>query len=64
MLTYLIPEKNVHSSSTIACICQDYGDKIEEPPAKRKKREGPVRISIPTLRDLQKNLAEEEGIYV
>jgi hypothetical protein len=40
---------------------QDYGDKLEEPPAKKKKRDGPVRISIPTLKDLHKNLIEEEG---
>jgi hypothetical protein len=42
-------------------LFQDYGDKLEEPPAKKKKRDGPVRISIPTLRDLHKNLIEEEG---
>jgi hypothetical protein len=42
-------------------LCQDYGDKLEEPPAKKKKRDGPVRISIPTLKDLHKNLIEEEG---
>jgi hypothetical protein len=41
-------------------LFQDYGDKLEEPPAKKKKRDGPVRISIPTLKDLHKNL-EEEG---
>jgi hypothetical protein len=47
---------------TLECaLFQDYGDKLEEPPAKKKKRDGPVRISIPTLKDLHKNLIEEEG---
>lgn len=38
---------------------KDYGEKVEEPPSKKKKRDGPVRISIPTLRDLR-SLEEEE----
>jgi proline-rich protein PRCC len=28
---------------------KDYGDKVEEPPAKKKKRDGPVKITIPSL---------------
>lgn len=39
---------------------KDYGERIEEPPAKKKKRDGPVRIGIPALKDLHKSLAEEE----
>jgi len=37
---------------------KDYGDKVEEPPAKKKKRTGPVQISIPALADLK----EEEEV--
>ena len=31
---------------------KDYGDKLEEPPAKKKKRQGPVQIVLPALAKL------------
>jgi len=34
---------------------------IEEPPAKKKKRDGPVKISIPSLKQLKQLEEEEEG---
>jgi len=34
---------------------KDYGDKIEEPPAKKKKRTGPVQIMLPALADLNED---------
>ena len=48
------------ANENIDFLLKDYGEKIEEPPSKKKRRDGPVRISIPLLRDL-KSLAEEEG---
>jgi len=38
---------------------KDYGDKVEEPPAKKKKRTGPVQISIPALADLKEDEVKE-----
>jgi len=32
---------------------KDYGDKVEEPPAKKAKRSGPVKITIPSLSTFQ-----------
>merc|ERR1719430_3113936 len=32
---------------------KDYGDKVEEPPAKKVKRSGPVKITIPSLSTFQ-----------
>jgi len=35
-------------------VKKDYGDKVEEPPAKKKKKsDGPVKISIPSLAELK-----------
>jgi len=45
-------DKNEDTSDIVKKV--DYGDKIELPPSKKKKKEGgPVRISIPSLKDLQ-----------
>jgi len=41
---------------------KDYGDKIEEPPAKKKKRTGPVQIMLPALADLTEEDDEEKEI--
>ena len=38
---------------------KDYGDKVEEPPAKKAKRSGPVKITIPSLSTFQDE--EDEG---
>jgi len=49
-LTSLI-DKNEDTSDIIKKV--DYGGKIEEPPAKKKKSDGPVKISIPSLKQLK-----------
>jgi len=51
-------DKNEDTSDMIKKV--DYGTKIEEPPAKKKKRDGPVKISIPSLRDLKNTDDEDE----
>ena len=39
---------------------KDYGDKVEEPPAKKAKRSGPVKITIPSLSTFKDE--EEEAL--
>ena len=39
---------------------KDYGDKPEEPPAKKKKRQGPVQIVLPALEKLDEEEAVEK----
>lgn len=39
---------------------KDYGQKMEEPPAKKAKRAGPVKITIPSLAKLGEEEEEEE----
>ena len=39
---------------------KDYGDKVEEPPAKKAKRSGPVKITIPSLSTFQDEEDESE----
>ena len=39
---------------------KDYGDKVEEPPAKKAKRSGPVKITIPSLSTFKEE--EEEAL--
>jgi len=43
---------------------KDYGDKVEEPPAKKKKRAGPVQISIPALVDLKDDEETKEVVKI
>jgi len=43
---------------------KDYGDKLEEPPAKKKKRTGPVQISIPALAELKEDDEVKETVKV
>jgi len=43
-------------------VKKDYGDKVEEPPAKKKKRAGPVQISIPSLADLKDDDDDEKEV--
>jgi len=43
---------------------KDYGDKIEEPPAKKKKRTGPVQIIIPALADLKEEDEMKEVVKI
>jgi len=47
--TFAIPEK------------KDYGDKPEEPPAKKKKRQGPVQIVLPALAKLDEEDEPRQG---
>jgi len=44
-------DKNEDTSDIIKKV--DYGGKLEEPPAKKKKSDGPVKISIPSLKQLK-----------
>ena len=39
---------------------KDYSDKVEEPPAKKAKRSGPVKITIPSLSTFQDEEDESE----
>jgi len=48
-----IPEKKV-----------DYGEKIEEPPAKKPKRVGPVKITIPSLAQFDEEEPEKPTVRV
>jgi len=54
-------DKNEDTSDMIKKV--DYGTKIEEPPAKKKKRDGPVKISIPSLRDLKTQMTKTRSQF-
>eukprot|EP00092_Neocalanus_flemingeri_P013230 GFUD01014260.1.p1 GENE.GFUD01014260.1~~GFUD01014260.1.p1 ORF type:complete len:451 (-),score=168.90 GFUD01014260.1:97-1398(-) len=43
---------------------KDYGEKLEEPPAKKKKRVGPVQIVLPALTDLKEDDEFKEPVKV
>jgi len=43
---------------------KDYGEKVEEPPAKKKKRTGPVQIMLPALADLTEDDEEKEAVKI
>jgi len=43
---------------------KDYGEKLEEPPAKKKKRVGPVQIKIPALADLKDDDEVKEAVKI
>jgi len=64
LISQKLPNAKLNKSSAVSYIDdkedvsdmptkKDYGDKIEEPPSKKKKREGPVKITIPALTDLK-----------
>jgi len=46
---------DVNEDNTTIPAKKDYGEKLEEPPAKKKKQSGPVKISIPALVDLKED---------
>merc|ERR1712150_3265 len=44
---------------------KDYGEKIEEPPAKKKKkRDGPVKIVLPALEKLEEEDSDDRRVKV